>query len=135
MSPPRQWRLWKTAEEKAVEFSSTRVPQKDEEFLEECGIPNNADAKRIALAVRRSVGVYGMVDPSYIRVTDRHPGELSALTGWDSIDFVDWKMRLEEMLGEAIPNEAWNVLKEPFSVRDLVLCVYYAPRRPLKQRR
>jgi hypothetical protein len=115
-------RWWKTADEMAAEFAATREPQSDAEFLSACALPAGATAA--ALAVRRSVAKYGMIDPAYIRATDRYPQELMALSGWDSIDFLEWVMTLEDELAERVRSEWFDALPESFFVRDLAECVY-----------
>jgi hypothetical protein len=114
-------RWWKTAQEKAAEFKSIRDPQPDDVFLAECALPPTEYARRVALTVRRSVAEYGMVDPLYIRADDRYPEQLSALSGWDSLDFLDWRIRFERELGLIVPREAWRTIEGPgFSVRQLI---------------
>ena len=108
----------------AADFARTRSPQADADFLAECQLPDDAEANRVALAVRRSVGKYGMVDPLFIRATDRYPEELIVLSGWDSIDFLTWVMELEDELGEPVRSEWFDGLRDGFSVRDLAHCVY-----------
>jgi acyl carrier protein len=99
------WRWRKTAEEMASAFAATRAPQTDEEFIRECGLADDAEAAALALAVRRSVASYGMVDSQLIRATDRYTEELSALSGWDSPDLLSWWCDLEQELGRRVPAE------------------------------
>ncbi len=114
-------RWWKTAKERAAEFETTRPPQPDEAFIAECALPPTEHARRVALAVRRSVATYGMCDPQYIRASDRYPEQLGMLSGWDSIDFLGWTLELDKELKLAVPNEAWKSLNgRGFGVRDLI---------------
>jgi hypothetical protein len=108
----------------AADFARTRSPQADADFLAECELPDDAEANRSAIAVRRSVAKYGMIDPTFIRATDRYPEELMALSGWDSIDFLGWVIELDDDLGEPVRSEWFDGLPESFSVRDLAHCVY-----------
>jgi hypothetical protein len=117
-------RWWKTAQERAAEFEATRSPQSDEEFLAECALPPTDHARRVALAVRRSVATYGICDPAYIRPHDRYPEQLGMLSGWDSIDFLGWTMELDEELKLVVPNATWTSLKGPgFSVLQLIQAI------------
>jgi hypothetical protein len=117
-------RWWRTAEEMAAEFARQFPEHSDAEFLADCGLPNEPDAQRAALAVRRSVAAYGAVPPNNIYASHSYPRELPALSGWDSLDFVGWILELEEELGIPV-NEAWfKKLPTEFSVRDLAHTVY-----------
>ena len=121
-----KWRWWRNAQEQAEDFSKNRGEQADEQFITACGLPDTPEATRIALAVRRSVARYGMVDAKYIRVEDRYPDDLSTLSGWDSIDFLAWVFELErELGGEKIPKRAFDRIRQPFAVKDLILAVYH----------
>ena len=103
-----KWRWWRTADEKAADFAKDRERQTDEQFFSECGLPDTAQTVRIALAVRRSVASVGAVEPEYIRTNDRYPEELAALSGWDSLDFLDWVFQLERELGNEVhPTKAY----------------------------
>ena len=109
----------------APNFVDGRSPQPDEEFISDCGLPNNPEAARIALAVRRSIAGHGM-NPGYVRASDRYPGRLEALSGWDSPDLVELLLELERELGYDIPAEEvfQGVDFGAFSVRDLVDAAY-----------
>jgi hypothetical protein len=117
-------RWWKTADEMAAGFVAGRIPQMDAEFLSECALPADDDAVKAALAVRRSVAKYGMVDAAFIRADDGYPGELMKLAGWDSIDFLTWAMELHEELGPRTRIGWFDDLPDPFSVRDLAERAY-----------
>ncbi len=54
-------RWWKTAQERAAEFDAIRPRQSDNAFLASCALPSTAYARRVALAVRRSVATYGIL--------------------------------------------------------------------------
>jgi hypothetical protein len=117
------WRWWKTADEKASAFAATRASQTDEEFVRDCGLADDAEAAALALAVRRSVARYGMVDSKAIRASDRYPEELSALSNWDSLEMLGWFFELEKQLGRKVRGrEAFGDSnpRQGFSVRDLV---------------
>jgi len=108
----------------AGDFARQRAPQSDTEFVVECQLPEDAEATRVALAVRRSVAKYGMIEASFIRAVDRYPDELIGLSGWDSIDFLGWIFELEHELGERVSSKWFDGLPDSFSVRDLARCVY-----------
>src|SRR6516225_11159807 len=93
-----KWGWPRTAEEMARDFAKGREPQSDDQFVAECNLPDDAAARQCALAVRRSVARYSLIDPQFIRATDRYPNELINLSGWDSLDFVEWVMGLEEKM-------------------------------------
>src|SRR3954454_17356062 len=122
MSRLAKLRWWRTADEMAADFARTRSPQADADFLAECELPDDAEANRSAIAVRRSVAKYGMIDPTFIRATDRYPEELMALSGWDSIDCRGGVIELDDDLGEPVRSEWFDGLPESFSVRDLAHC-------------
>jgi acyl carrier protein len=115
-------RWWKTAPEKAAEFAAGRWPQADDEFVAECGIPDSEDARNVALTVRRAVGEMLMLDPQFLRASDREAVELRTL--WDSVDFLEWVLKTEEALNVRLPDKAFKALGRDYSVRDLVVCVY-----------
>ncbi|PQO47459.1 hypothetical protein C5Y93_05300 [Blastopirellula marina] len=113
-----RWR--RTPKEMAAEFAKTRTPQSDDEFFRACDLPDDDLARQSALAVRRTTAAYGRIDPEFIRPTDRYPEELTNLTGWDKIDFVDWLAELEAMLDETLSDNADQWLALEFSVKELV---------------
>jgi acyl carrier protein len=127
------WRWWRTAQEKASTFAATRSAQSDGEFLRDCGLSNDDESASAALAVRRSVAKYGMVDAQAIRAADRYPEELIALSGWDSIDLLAWVFELDAQLGVRVPYE--QLFREfdvrAFQIRDLVkiVCEWHRSRR------
>ncbi len=114
-----RWRWWPTANEQAAVFAKSRKPVSDQDFLTDCGLSDDSNAWHVALAVRRSVASYGMVDSAYILAADRYPGELEALSGWDSLDFLGWILELENELCTPVSNSLTTSLRE-FSVKDLV---------------
>ena len=120
-----KWRWWRTADEKAADFVADREPQNDEQFCMECGLPTSTDAIRMALAVRRSVASYGSVAAEFVRADDRYPEELGRLSEWDSLDILAWILELErELGGEKISSTAFEDLRPPFAVKDLVWMLY-----------
>ena len=58
-----RWRWWRTADEMAADFAGTREAMTDEQFIATCELPNDPLARETAIAVRRSVAAYGMVEP------------------------------------------------------------------------
>lgn len=123
-----KWRWWRTAEEKAAEFASDRMSEDDATFISNCGLPDTLLASRVALAVRRSVANYGMIESEFIRADDLYPDQLIELSGWDSIDFVGWVLELEKELAIPIPGDAFHELyhsrKLTFSVKELAQVVH-----------
>jgi acyl carrier protein len=117
-----QWRWWKTHSEKVAEFAPTRQPLAAEAFLNECALPDDEEARRIAVAVRRSIAKMLTVEPALIRGADREAVELRAL--WDSVDFLEWVMTVEQELKLVITDDVFKGLRPGYTVRDLILCVY-----------
>jgi hypothetical protein len=117
-------RWWRTADEMASDFARQFPARSDAEFLADCALPNDPNAERAALAVRRSVAIYGAVPPVHIYANHSYPGELESLSGWDSIDFVGWILELERELGVDVDAKWFEKLPATFSVRDLAQIVY-----------
>lgn len=123
-----KWRWWRTADEMAADFACSRTCEQDEKFISDCDLPETELAKRVAIAVRRSVANYGMVESEFVYASDKYPDELIELSGWDSIDFVGWLLELEKELGVLVPSQAFDSmfdgLRLKFSVKDLSEAVY-----------
>ena len=119
-----KWRWWRTADEMAADFAADRTLETDEQFIAACDLPDNAEAVRIAMAVRRSVASYGMIDPKFIRAIDGYPDELVELSGWDSIGFLAWIFELERELEMPVSSDAFRDIRQPFTVKELVLAVH-----------
>lgn len=119
-----RWRWWRTAEEQAREFAKDRLGESDATFIVSCELPDDPIAHDTAIAVRRSVAKYGMIESDYILSSDRYPNELIALSGWDSIDFVGWMLELEAELKEDVLGDFHNGIQPSFSVKDLVWHTY-----------
>jgi hypothetical protein len=121
---------WGATKEDALAFCAKRSPQPDEQFLADCGLADDPRAARVALAVRRSVAGYGLVDPLFIRAGDRYPEDLVVLPGWDSLDLMAWFWMFEEELGAGrLPVDELMPPVEPFyshsfSVKDLVTAAW-----------
>ncbi len=120
------WCWWKTAAEMAEDFARKREPYPDDDFVRDCELPDTPEAQRVCLAVRRSVASYGMVDPLFIRASDRFPEDLRELSGWDSIDLLAWVFELERELGKKpiVTRAVLDDIGVTFTVRDLVWEVY-----------
>jgi acyl carrier protein len=88
-------------------------------------LPDGPEAARIAIGVRRAVASVGLVDPLFIRASDRFPEELGALPLWDSMDWMSLVLALEEELGQAPPQviEEWRQ-QGAFAVKQLVQAAY-----------
>ena len=121
-----KWRWWRKADELAADFTRNRTRLSDMDFVSACHIGDDSAICKVAIAVRRSVANYGMVDADFIYPSDRYPGQLNALSGWDSLDLFGWLLELEQELGEPVSNSMFRNLKRSFSVADLVdlVCHY-----------
>ncbi len=88
-------------------------------------MPDDPEAVRIALAVRRAVAGVGLIDPSFIRASDRFPEELGVLPLWDSMDWMSLILELERELETPPPSaiENWGPQSQ-FSVQQLAQAVY-----------
>ncbi len=115
------WCIFKTAHAKVADFRAGRSRQPDEQFVAECALPDDPEASRIAVGVRRAVASVGLVDPLFIRASDRFPEELGALPLWDSMDWIALILALEEELGKPPPRSLgeWRH-RGAFSVKQLV---------------
>src|SRR5688572_23201458 len=91
----RLFRHWTT---RVAEFTHGRAPQPDAAFVADCHLPALPEAERVALIVRAVVAEEGSVDPQFIFANDRYPEDLEILPSWDSPDWLDFIMRLEEKL-------------------------------------
>ena len=110
------WRWWRTADEMAASLAADRTPEPDEQFVAACDPPDTPEAIRVALAVRRSVANYGMIEPKFIRAADSYPDELVELSGWDSVDFLPWIFELERELDMPMTLEAFKDIRQLFTV-------------------
>ena len=100
-----------------------RTPQTLDTFICDCGLAPSDRVRRIADTARKSLTVAGAFQDDQIRAEDAYPGTLEVLPGWDSLDFVEWQMEFEELLGQAVPDEAFEGLTGSFTVADLVKAV------------
>src|SRR5206468_3996789 len=94
-----------TSARKVALFCEGRSPEPDERFVAECGPPTDAEAARVAVAVRRAVANIGSVDPAFIRAADLYPDQLGVLPLWDSMDWLAFFMELEKELGTRISEQ------------------------------
>jgi hypothetical protein len=120
------WRIFKTAHVKVAEFRKGRTRQADEQFVADCGLPAEAEAARVALAVRRAVASVGLIDPQFIRADDVYPDQLGVLPLWDSMDWAAFTMELERELGTAISDRGTGeiFIASRVSVKEMVEGVY-----------
>jgi acyl carrier protein len=96
---------FRTARQKIALFCAGRSRQPDDQFAAECGLPTDAEAARIAVAVRRAVADIGSIDPEFIRADDAYPDQLGVLPLWDSMDWMAFIWALEEKLGTRLSVE------------------------------
>ena len=114
----RLFRHWTT---RVADFTQGRAPQPDAPFVADCQLPTLPDAERVALVVRAVVAEEGSVDPQFIFASDRYPEDLEILPSWDSPDWLDFIMRLEEKLAIRISDRDAERLYMPrWTVRELV---------------
>ncbi len=111
--------FFKSDGRKIEEFCEGRSHQPDDDFIIDCDLPDDPDAIRVALAVRRAVGRVGYIDPTYIRADDRYPEELLVLPRWDSLDVLDFFFTLEDELDTKLSNlEAQKIKVVGYCVRQ-----------------
>ena len=100
----------------------------DDEFVLKCDLPDVELATRAALIARRAAGKMGCVDPQFIMPDDDYPSSLEVLPGWESIDWVEFVMAIEEASNVEIPDEAAEMIVGSWSshatIKDLVHRVY-----------
>jgi acyl carrier protein len=73
------------------------------------------------LILPSDVAEAGSVDPQFVFASDRYPEDLEVLPAWDSPDWVDLIMRLEEKLNIRISDRNAERLYMPrWTVRELV---------------
>ncbi len=116
-----------SAERKVAVFCVGRSRQPDDPFIAECGLPSDAEAARIAVAVRRAVADIGSIDPEFIRADDAYPDQLGVLPLWDSMDWIAFLMALEEQLGTRLSEEeamAQLFSPERMSVKEWAAGIY-----------
>ena len=117
--------LFRSAHEKVARFREGRSRQPDAEFVAECGLADNSEAFEIAVAVRRAIAGVGLVDPLFIRASDRFPEELGILPLWDSMDWLSLIFELEKETGRRIPDTIYDWKgQRGFSVKAFVGAVY-----------
>jgi hypothetical protein len=118
------FRVFKPAHSKVADFRKGRTRQPDDEFVAECSVANTPESRRIALGVRRAIAGIGLVDPLFIRASDRFPEELSLLPLWDSMDWLAFIFELEDELDERVhvPDSLYEwSFQNSFCVRQLVV--------------
>jgi acyl carrier protein len=120
------FRFLKTDRAKVADFRKARSRQTDEEFLAQCGLSDTPQARRVALAVRRAAANVGLVDSQFIRVDDDYPGSLELLPLWDSMDWLEFFLELEEELGEKLADKELltSFGKSRVTVKEMATRVY-----------
>lgn len=89
-----------------AEFTASRQPQSDSEFLADCLHEPTANAICWALAVRWAIARVGRVHPRYVHSDDRFP-DLTKLPGWCDrgdafFDQIILVMLIEDSMGVSI---------------------------------
>jgi hypothetical protein len=106
---------------KVDHFKGDRVRWSDEQFLKECNNSPASDLARTAVAVRRCVADVGLIDSMFIRPNDCFPGNLDVLPLWESMDFIDLVLRIQDELSvEWTDRQDTGVLATPFTVLELI---------------
>jgi acyl carrier protein len=114
-------RMFQHRTRQVATFTQGRTPQSDDAFVTACEISMDAEARRVALIVREVIAREGSVDPKFIYATDRYPEDLEILPSWDSLDWVDFIVRLEKHLEVKIPNrDAEKLYLNRFTVKQMV---------------
>jgi hypothetical protein len=106
-------RFFPTPEQQVAEFCKDRSRESDKEFLAACCLPEEIDAARIAIAVRRVIANLGKVDAQFIRHDDKYPAQLGKLPMWDSIEWLEFFLQLEDELGVRISEAQMREFFQP----------------------
>ncbi len=124
----------KPARCKVEKFRRGRDRVQDDDFIVQCGLPDNPTARRAALAVRRAAASVGLVDSQYIRADDGYPGTLEVLPLWDSMDWLEFLLELEDELGQKVPKAlkkpSFVHSSKPVTIREMAAAVYAAMSEP-----
>jgi hypothetical protein len=108
-------RFCPTPEQQVAEFCKHRNRESDSEFVSNCCPAAQADAARVAIAVRRAIARLGQVHPEFIRHDDNYPAQLGKLPMWDSIEWLQFFLELEDELGVRISDGQMRSFFEPDS--------------------
>jgi hypothetical protein len=117
-------RVFWSAERKVAAFCEGRSRQPDDQFVAECGLPNDPEAARVALGVRRAVANIGRVEREFIRADDLYPDTLGVLPLWDSMDWAAFTFELEDQLGTRLTDGGMILAAERVSVKQMAADVY-----------
>ena len=123
----RKWLQWLCPNhwQQVADFCRGRSRQPDQQFLDECGLPpDDPEAARIALAVRRAVAQIGLIDSQFIRADDVYPDQLGALPLWDSMDWAAFTWALEDQLGQRFVEPGEVIAGDRVSVKQMAADVY-----------
>jgi hypothetical protein len=106
-------RFFPTPEHQVAEFCKDRRKEPDSDFISGCCPPEEADAGRVAIAVRRAIAKLGQVGPEFIRHDDSYPAQLGKLPMWDSIEWLAFFVELEDRLGVRISGDQMGSFFRP----------------------
>ena len=96
--------LRRNYDERRKDFD-TRNHCAEAEFLTDLGLKANTREAVLALAIRSVIAELAEVRPEAICANHSFANDLSPLGMWDSLDTVEFVLRLEARIGNAIPDE------------------------------
>lgn len=116
----------------------------DHDFLSSCEIPEEPLPVEVALAVRKAIAELGTVSSETIRPVDTFAHDLAQLPFWDSLDWMDLVLGIEEKFdGKVLVTESCiddavklaggrsSQLKVKHVVRAMALSAAYRPKATL----
>lgn len=110
---------FKSKRQRVQEFSDSKPPESDEEFVSGCGV--SSATAHIAIGVRRVIARLGSVEPAFICHDDLFEGRIDRLPFWDSLDTIGIVMELEEEFGVKIDDAKAQRIRHPELTRKLTV--------------
>jgi acyl carrier protein len=105
------WRLHRREDREINRFEHRPSTERDE-FLDAMGIDRSSEFAEIATAARAKLAELGCVRPESIRASDRFFPDLQKLPFYDSIDFLEVVLTLEQELGIRIAEDDQSAICE-----------------------
>lgn len=105
------WRLHRR-EDREIERFEQRPSMDRDEFLDAVGIDRSSEFTEIAMAARAKLAELGCVPPESIRASDRFFPDLQKLPFYDSIDYLEVVLTLEQELGIRIAEDDQSAIYE-----------------------